>query len=76
LRLILVIKRTAPRWLAWLEYLSWLSFANEALVINEWEGVTNFSCTTTIAPFCETGGFTGDMIIQKLDFKTVCMIMF
>ena len=57
-----------------MQYLSWLSYANEALVVNEWDGVVNITCTTTNAPFCQTGGFTGDMIIKGLDFKKVYLI--
>lgn len=34
---------TMPEYLAWIPYLSWLRYGNEAMSIAQWEGVTNIS---------------------------------
>ena len=39
----------------WLRYLSWLSYANEILTVNQWSGVTNITCTSDI-PDCIIAG--------------------
>ena len=31
---------TIPVYLEWLKYLSWFMYSNEALLVNQWEGVT------------------------------------
>ena len=49
--------RTVRPWLTWLKYTSWLGYANEALLVNQWNGVVNITCTTTNIT-CQTGGFT------------------
>jgi len=36
---------SSPIWLDWIKYLSWFNYSYEALVINQWSGVTNISCT-------------------------------
>ena len=33
-----------PGWLNWIEYISWFSYGNEALNINQWDGVEGISC--------------------------------
>nr|AHK05664.1 ATP-binding cassette transporter sub-family G 90506 [Tigriopus japonicus] len=33
-----------PKWLGWLQYLSWFKYGNEILVINQWKGVA-LNCT-------------------------------
>jgi len=33
-----------PEWINWMKYLSWFKYGNEALMINQWEGVTDFVC--------------------------------
>eukprot|EP00095_Tigriopus_kingsejongensis_P010869 maker-scaffold864_size87066-snap-gene-0.21 protein:Tk10869 transcript:maker-scaffold864_size87066-snap-gene-0.21-mRNA-1 annotation:"protein white" len=30
---------TVPVWLAWIQYISWFKYANEAFVVNQWVGV-------------------------------------
>lgn len=39
----LVIFSSIPISLSWLKYISWLKYANEAMTIVQWEGVTNIS---------------------------------
>ena len=35
--------RTIPKWLSWLQYVSWYNYAFEALLVNQWEGYGNIS---------------------------------
>lgn len=36
---------TMPEWLGWTPYLSWIMYANEAMSIVQWDGITNISKT-------------------------------
>nr|BDX53024.1 White [Dorcus rectus] len=36
-----------PVYFKWLSYFSWFRFGNEALMINQWEGVDNIDCADT-----------------------------
>ena len=36
---------TIPVYLEWLKYLSWFMYSNEALLVNQWEGVTGIQVT-------------------------------
>ncbi len=38
------ISSTIPSWLAWIQYISWFHYANEALTINQWEDYTGIEC--------------------------------
>ncbi|KAG7164314.1 white-like 2 [Homarus americanus] len=35
---------STPVYLTWLKYLSWFSYGNEALLVNQWKGVETISC--------------------------------
>lgn len=37
-----------PEYIAWAKYLSWLKYANEAMTVVQWEGVTNISMLDNI----------------------------
>ncbi|XP_058063599.1 protein scarlet [Anopheles bellator] len=37
---------TMPVAIQWLPYISWMMYANEAMSIVQWEGVTNITCST------------------------------
>ncbi|XP_050067132.1 protein scarlet [Anopheles maculipalpis] len=37
---------TMPAATRWLPYISWMMYANEAMSIAQWEGVTNLTCST------------------------------
>ena len=51
----------------WMKYLSWFSYSNEALVINQWHGISNITCDTDISLcFLE-----GSQIIDYLNIKEV-----
>lgn len=34
---------TLPNYLSWMPYISWIKYANEAMTIVQWEGITNIS---------------------------------
>lgn len=40
---VFIMINTLPEYLAWMPYLSWLMYGNEAMNIVQWEGVTNIS---------------------------------
>ncbi len=42
----MVCPRSTPAWLTWLKYLSWFNYGNEALVLNQWRGVTSIACNS------------------------------
>ncbi|XP_078321987.1 protein white-like [Crassostrea virginica] len=54
---------STPDYLVWLKYLSWFSYGNEMMVVNQWQDVTRISCSsnTTCIP-------TGDLVIKSLSF--------
>nr|WOD55112.1 ABCG transpoter Scarlet1 [Hymenopus coronatus] len=35
---------TLPRYIAWVQYISWLMYSNEALSIVQWNGIHNITC--------------------------------
>uniref|UniRef100_A0A336L180 CSON003410 protein n=1 Tax=Culicoides sonorensis TaxID=179676 RepID=A0A336L180_CULSO len=38
---------TLPNYLSWMPYISWMKYANEAMSIVQWQGVTNLTCPIT-----------------------------
>ena len=56
-----------PDWLIWLKYLSWFLYGNEALAINQWDGVV-LECNRTISKNCLENG---DEILLSLGFEKV-----
>nr|UOU03362.1 ATP-binding cassette subfamily G-like 11-2 [Brachionus rubens] len=54
-----------PKYFLWLKYLSWFSYANEILIINQWEGVKNITCDTD-PTFCF---HEGESVIDYLNMK-------
>lgn len=42
-QLFFFMNRSTPDYLIWLKYLSWFSYGNEMLVVNQWEDVKNIS---------------------------------
>jgi hypothetical protein len=50
-----------------MKYISWLGYANEILVVNQWEGIRNITCESG-SPNCVTNG---QQIIDSLDMKNV-----
>jgi len=66
-----------PIWLDWIKYFSWFFYSYEALVINQWSGVTNITCNdsfstdeTLFGNNAEEGCLrTGDEVLDSLNFK-------
>jgi hypothetical protein len=44
-----------PKYFLWLKYLSWLSYSNEAFLINQWHGIEGIKCNPD-SPRCFTTG--------------------
>jgi len=68
---------TAPKWLSFFQYLSWFNYGNEALTINQWEGVkfNNTNCNTTVIEMLDirdfSGPCTGEDVINSYNFNSV-----
>nr|APD26554.1 ATP-binding cassette transporter subfamily G-like1 protein [Brachionus koreanus] len=45
-----------PKYFIWLRYLSWFSYSNEAILLNQWKGVKNITCSDQNMGFCFTEG--------------------
>ncbi|XP_068753608.1 protein white-like [Montipora capricornis] len=43
----LVDNTTIPKWLSWLQYISWFSYSYEALLINQWDNYGNITCNAS-----------------------------
>lgn len=54
---------STPDYLVWLKYISWFFYGNEILVVNQWEDVTQISCTTSSS--CISNGA---LVISSLNF--------
>ncbi|XP_050505521.1 protein white isoform X3 [Diabrotica virgifera virgifera] len=69
-----------PHYLKWLSYFSWFRFGNEALMINQWENITDIDCSTnsTICPknghvILETYNFAEENF--TVDIIALCMLI-
>ncbi|XP_071442996.1 protein white [Hetaerina americana] len=56
---------SVPVYFKWLSYLSWFKYGNEALVINQWEGIDSISCERDN----NTCMHTGHIVLETLSFK-------
>ncbi|XP_069178587.1 protein white-like isoform X1 [Procambarus clarkii] len=56
--------RSTPWPLKAFEYLSWFSLGNELLVVNQWDGVHNLTCTGVKTCFAD-----GEAVIKRLGFS-------
>ncbi|XP_074659151.1 protein white-like isoform X2 [Tubulanus polymorphus] len=54
-----------PKFLEWLKYLSWFQYANEILVINQWDQVTSIACSNINSTLCYNDG---NEVIASLNF--------
>jgi hypothetical protein len=57
---------SVPVYLIWLRYISWFSYANEALVINQWDSIESIPCPDFNTTRCFQ---SGDEVIKYLDMK-------
>ena len=61
-----------PDYFIWLRYLSWFNYANEMLIVNQWNTFkANITCNS-VASQCFTNGA---QILKSLDMKTVYQIL-
>jgi len=66
-----------PQWLDWIKYFSWFFYSYEALVINQWSGVTNITCSNAFSTNETLSGNnaeegclrTGEEVLASLNFK-------
>ena len=43
---------SVPVYMLWIKYLSWFSYSSEILMINQWDSISNLSCSSgEICPF-------------------------
>lgn len=66
--------RSIPSYLTWISYLSWFRYAEEALMINQWEGVENINCTSTTTTTTTTSNIcpnSGHIVLDIYGFKEV-----
>lgn len=56
-----------PSYFKWLSYLSWFKYGDEALLINQWQGVEEIACTRSNA----TCPRTGHVVLETLSFHEV-----
>ncbi|XP_064087274.1 protein white-like [Macrobrachium nipponense] len=56
---------TVPVYFIWIKYISWFNYANEALIVNQWEGVTNITCPSGSA----TCMGDGEAVIESLGYE-------
>jgi ATP-binding cassette, subfamily G (WHITE), eye pigment precursor transporter len=54
---------SVPSYFTWLSYLSWFRYGNEALMINQWTGVTNITCANSTT--CPN---SGEIILKTYNF--------
>jgi len=57
---------SVPVYYIWVQYLSWFNYANEALTINQWDGVTGIECDKPGGVGCVE---TGEDIIDFFSYE-------
>ena len=62
------LSRSIHDWLIWIKYISWLYYANEMGLINQWTDVTTIECDATENTACFNNG---DEILAHYGFKEV-----
>jgi len=65
---------SVPLWMGWIKYLSWFLYSYEALVINQWSGVTNISCLDVTIPTAQQNSSerclkSGKEVLEELYFQ-------
>lgn len=64
---------SVPKYLVWLSYFSWFKYGNEALVVNQWQDITDIHCSNKSATTCYRNG---KMVLKKLNFVEVsCKVL-
>ena len=69
---------TIPASMEWLKYFSWVMFGNDALLINQWEGVTDiqYPCQAGTGGLAANCTITGEDVLAKMHFSKVLPIVF
>ncbi|XP_063597672.1 protein white-like [Penaeus indicus] len=57
-------EKSTPTYMIWVKYLSWFNYGNEALMINQWEGVKNLTCTGVKTCFSD-----GEAVLAHLGYS-------
>ena len=65
---------SVPFWMGWIKYLSWFLYSYEALIINQWSGVTNISCMDVTIPTALDNSTdrclrSGMEVLEELNFQ-------
>ena len=47
-----------------MKYISWITYGNEVIQVNQWSGLNNINCTSS-CPF----SITGDAILEKFEMN-------
>jgi len=58
-----------PDWINWLKYMSWFKYGNEAMMINQWEGVSDFICPADENPNIEPCITKGEQVLHIFGFE-------
>ena len=62
-----------PVYLDWLRYLSWFMYSNEALTINQWQGVRFNTTECSANKSIPLITCTGEDVIKQFEFKSVSL---
>lgn len=60
---------TIPVYLNWMKYLSWFMYSNEALLINQWDGVTDIEYSCQYPNGTASCNVSGDVVLEQLHFS-------
>ena len=60
-------KSSIPVYFIWVKYISWISYANEILIINQWKDIEDIPCNKN-GTKCFTNGLE---VIQQLSMNVV-----
>jgi ABC-2 type transporter len=60
-----------PVYLDWLRYLSWFMYSNEALSINQWDGLVIYNSNTTFTNSTASVLLDGEWVLKRFSFNVV-----
>ena len=67
---LLFSDRSIPVFMRGISYLSWFTYGNEVLLVNQWKGVTNITCDP-MASRCYPDGAA---ILEQLNFSEADLV--
>ena len=59
--------KSIPVFFTWLKYISWLGYANEVLIVNQWDNIESIQCDRNSTCIFKTG----DDVIKYLNMDKV-----